>query len=194
MNPVKLVLGFVPFLLFSVLTAWIPVGWAAAAGLVAALAVVAATAGGGIKVLPLVQAVILLVIAVLGFAAGPATVAFLTVYGRGLASSALGLFIVATAARTPFTAQFARAAVPESAWHTPEFLRVIRQISLAWGSVALILGACHLVGAFPRGVGHPSAAAAARRLGVLPVPGPTEPTLPPAGARAAAPPPAPATA
>ena len=78
-------------------------------------------------------------------------------YGCGLASLALGLFIVATAARTPFTAQLARAAVPEPAWHTPGFLRVIRQISLAWGSVALILGACHLVGAFPRGVGdtHP---------------------------------------
>ena len=105
MNPVKLILGFVPFILFTVLTGWIPIGWAAAAGLVAALAVVAVSAAGGIKVLPLVQAVILLVIAVLGFAAGPATVAFLTVYGRGLASLALGLFIVATAARTPFTAQ-----------------------------------------------------------------------------------------
>jgi hypothetical protein len=115
--------------------------------------------------LPVVQAVILLVIAVLGFAAGPATVAFLTVYGRGLASLALGSFIVVTAARTPFTAQLARAAVPEHAWHTPGFLRVIRQISLAWGSVALILGACQIVGAFPRGAGHPSAAAAARRLG-----------------------------
>jgi len=148
MNPVKLVLGFVPFIVFTVLSGWVPVGWAAAAGLVAALAVVAVTAGGGIKVLPLVQAGVLLVIAVLGFAAGPATVAFLTVYGRGLASLALGSFIVATAARTPFTAQFARAAVPESAWHTPGFLRVNRRISLAWGYVVLVLGACHLVGAF----------------------------------------------
>ena len=69
-------------------------------------------------------------------------------YGCGLASLALGLFIVATAARTPFTAQFARAAVPESAWHTPGFLRVNRRISLAWGYVVLVLGACHLVGAF----------------------------------------------
>src|SRR6185437_15926050 len=124
------------------------IGWAAAAGLVAALAVVAVSAAGGIKVLPLVQAVILLVIAVLGFAAGPATVAFLTAYGRGLASLALGLFIVATAARAPFTAQFARAAVPEAAWHTPGFLRINRRISLAWGYTVLILGACHLVGAF----------------------------------------------
>ena len=38
--------------------------------------------------------------------------------------------------------------MPASAWHTPEFLRVNRRISLAWGYVVLILGACHLVGAF----------------------------------------------
>jgi hypothetical protein len=100
-----------------------------------------------------------------GIRFGAGTVAFLTVYGRGLASLALGLFIVATAARTPFTAQLARAAVPEPAWHTPGFLRVIRQISLAWGSVVLILGACHPRRGLPRGAGHPSAAAAARRLG-----------------------------
>jgi hypothetical protein len=47
MNPVKLVLGFVPFIVFTVLSGWVPVGWAAAAGLVAALAVVAVTAGAG---------------------------------------------------------------------------------------------------------------------------------------------------
>ena len=47
----------------------------------------------------------------------------------------------------PFTAQFAHAAVPESAWHTPGFLRTNRRISLAWGSTVLVVGACHLVGA-----------------------------------------------
>ena len=46
-NPVKLVLGFVPFILFTVLTGWVPVGWGAVVGLVAALSVVALTAGGG---------------------------------------------------------------------------------------------------------------------------------------------------
>lgn len=63
MSPVKLVLGFVPFLLFTVLTAWIPVGWAAVVGVVAALALVVVTAKGGLKTLPLVQAVILLILA-----------------------------------------------------------------------------------------------------------------------------------
>jgi hypothetical protein len=153
MNPVKLVIGFVPFVLFTVLGNWIPVGWAALVGLVAALAVIAVTARGGLKVLPLVQAVILLVIAVLGFIGGPALDAFLVQYGRGVASLVLGLFIVATAAAMPFTAQFARAAVPAAAWHSPEFLLVNRRLSLAWGYVVLLLGVCHIVGALLEGRG-----------------------------------------
>jgi hypothetical protein len=147
MNPIKLVIGFVPFVLFTVLDNWIPVGWAALIGLVAALALIAVTARGGLKILPVVQAVILLVIAVLGFVGGPAVNAFLTQYGRGLTSLLLGLFIVATAATLPFTAQFARTEVPPAAWHSPEFLRVNRRLSLAWGCVVLLLGVCHIVGA-----------------------------------------------
>ena len=92
MNPVKLVIGFVPFLLFTVLANWIPVGWAALVGLLAALALIVVTARGGLKILPVVQALILLVIAVLGFVGGPAVDAFLTQYGRGLTSLLLGLF------------------------------------------------------------------------------------------------------
>jgi hypothetical protein len=145
MNPIKLVIGFVPFVLFTVVDNLIPTGWAALVGLVAALAVIAVTARGGLKVLPVVQAVILLVIAVLGFVGGPAVDAFLTQYGRGVASLLLGLFIVATAATMPFTAQFARAAVPPAAWHSPEFLQVNRHLSLAWGYVVLIVGVCHIV-------------------------------------------------
>jgi hypothetical protein len=155
MNPIKLVIGFVPFVLFTVLDNWIPVGWAALVGLIAALAVIAVTARGGLKVLPVVQAVILLVIAVLGFVGSPAVDAFLAQYGRGVASLLLGLFIVATATTMPFTAQFARAAVPPAAWHSPRFLQVNRRLSLAWGYVVLIVGVCHIVGALleARGAG-----------------------------------------
>jgi hypothetical protein len=148
MNPLKIVIGFVPFILFTLLSGLLPVGWAAVVGLVAALGVVALTARGGIKVLPVVQAFILLAFAVLGFAGGPAVDALLVAYGRGAASVLLGGFIVATAARLPFTAQFARAAVPESEWRSAVFMQVNRRLSLAWGGAVLVLGACHLVGAY----------------------------------------------
>lgn len=147
MNPVKLVIGFVPFVLFTVLGNWIPVGWAAVVGLVAAITVTAVTARGGVKILPVVQAMILLVILVLGFLGGAAVDAFLIMYGRGVASLLLGLFILVTATSMPFTAQFARAAVSPVAWHSSRFLRVIRRLSLAWGAVVLVLAVCHIVGA-----------------------------------------------
>jgi hypothetical protein len=146
-NPVKIVIGFVPFVLFTVLAGWIPVGWAAVIGLVAALGVIAVTVRGGLNILPVVQAVILLVIALVGFIGGAGVDAFLAVFGRGIASLALGLFIVVTATAMPFTARFARAAAPPETWHSPKFLQVNRRLSLAWGAVVLALGVCHLVDA-----------------------------------------------
>jgi len=148
MNPVKIAIGFAPFLLFTVVGSWVPVGWAAVVGFVTALGVIAVTARGGITVLPVVQAVILLGMAVLGFLGGAPVDAFLVTYGRGVASLLLGLFVVATATATPFTAQFARAAVSPAEAASPGFLRVNRRLSLAWGAAVLVLGACHLVGAF----------------------------------------------
>jgi intracellular septation protein A len=148
MNIVKIILGFVPLIVLSVLNDVVSIGWAALIGLVAALVVIGVTARGGIKILPVVQAVILLILAVLGFLGSSADDSFLGLYGRGLASLVLGLFIVATAGSMPFTAQFARAAVPRSMWHSPAFVALNRRLSLAWGAFVLILGVCHLVSAY----------------------------------------------
>lgn len=147
MNPIKIVIGFAPFVLLTLLGNWLPFKWAAVIALAAAIVVIVVTARGGLKILPVVQVVILTCFGLLGWLGGASVDAFLAKYGRGMASLALGLFIVATAASIPFTAQFARAAVPPSEWHSPVFLRVNRQLSLAWGAVVLVLGACHLVGA-----------------------------------------------
>jgi hypothetical protein len=148
MNPVKIVIGFAPFVLLTVLGHWLPVGWAALIALAAAIVVAAITAHGGLKILPVAQAVILIAFALLGFLGGESVKAFLAVYGRGLASLVLGLFIVLTATSRPFTAQFARQAVPPTEWHSPRFVELNRKLSLAWGYVVLILGACHVLGAF----------------------------------------------
>ena len=151
MNPFKIALGFVPFILFSLLDSWLSVGWAATIGLVAAIGVAVATARGGLKILPVVQAVILGIIAVVGFTSGSAADSFLNTYGRGLASLTLGAFIVVTAAWIPFTAQFARALVPRDQWTSPVFVRLNRELSIAWGGVVLVLGGCHLLGAYLSG-------------------------------------------
>ena len=109
MNPVKIAIGFVPFVLLTVLGNVLQFRWAAVISLAAAIVVIAVTARGGVKILPVAQAVILICFALLGWLGGTSVDDFLAKYGRGAASLVLGLFIVATAASMPFTAQFARA-------------------------------------------------------------------------------------
>ena len=147
MNPLKVVLGFLPFVAFSVLTHVIDAGWAAGAGLLAAVVGIAVTARGGLKIPPTVQGAILLVMAVLAVTGGPGVDAFLTHYGPGLAGVLFGFFLVATASVIPFTAQISRDTVSPEYWHDPRFLDVNRRISTAWGLAVLVLGTCQVAGA-----------------------------------------------
>lgn len=147
-NAVNIGVGFIPFVLFSVLAPMIGAGSAAAAGFVGAIAVTAATAKGGIKMMPSAQAVILLVMAILGFTGSPSTDAVLVDYGPVVAAFLLSLFMIVTAAANkPFTAQFARSQVPPSLWRDRRFLNVNRRLSMAWGLAVAVLGLCHVIGA-----------------------------------------------
>ena len=147
MKPLKIVLGFLPFVAFSVLAHFLDVGWAAAVGLLAAAVGTAVTARGGVKIPPAVQGAILLVMTVLAVTGGRGVDAFLTHYGPGLAGVLFGFFLVATAAVMPFTAQISRETVPPEYWHSPRFLEVNRRISTAWGLAVLVLGLCQVAGA-----------------------------------------------
>jgi hypothetical protein len=150
MNPLSIVTGFIPqVVVFAILVNWLPLGWAAVAGLAVALAIIAATAAhGGIKVLLVVQSVILAVFAVVGFTVGHHDATAFEPYARGVASLALGAFILATSFSFPFTAQFARRGVPREYWDSPRFLAVNRRISLTWGLVVFAIGASHLAAAY----------------------------------------------
>ena len=145
MNHVKALVGFVPFILFSLLAPLVGVGWAAAAGLVSAIVVIAATAQGGVKIPPVAQAVILLAMAIVGFAGDRTVDVELERFGPAIAALLLGLFMTATAATMPFTAQFARSAVPQRLWHDPRFLDANRRMSTVWGLAVLTMGLSHLV-------------------------------------------------
>ena len=150
MNPLSIITGFIPqVLVFAILANWLPLGWAAAAGLAVALVLIAVTAArGGVKILLVVQAVILAVFTVVGFAAARHDATAFEPYARGVASLALGAFIVATSFSFPFTAQFARRGVPEQYWHSPRFLAINRRISLVWGLAVLAIGASHLAAVY----------------------------------------------
>jgi len=152
MNPLTIIMGFIPQAVFMILVNWLPLGGAAAAGLAVALALIAFTAArGGVKVLPVVQAVILAVFTVVGFAVNRHDAASFEPYARGVASLALAAFILATSVSRPFTAQFARAGVPPQYWNSPQFIGVNRRISTAWGLAVLAVGAAHIVAALAGG-------------------------------------------
>jgi hypothetical protein len=146
MKPLSIVIGFIPLAIFAILVNWLSLGWAAAAGLAVAVAVIAVR--GGVKILTVVQFVILAVFTVVGFTAGSGTAATFAPYARGAASLALGAFILATSFSFPFTVQFARHSVPQQYWRSPQFLGVNRRISLAWGLAVLAVGAGHFAAAY----------------------------------------------
>jgi hypothetical protein len=148
MKPLNVVIGFIPQVVFILLINWLPLGGAAAVGLAVAVALIAITAArGGVKVLPVVQALILAVFTVAGFTMSHHDVTTFEPYARGVASLALAAFILATSVSHPFTAQFARAGVPRQYWRSPQFLGVNRRISVAWGLAVLAVGVAHLVAA-----------------------------------------------
>jgi hypothetical protein len=149
MHPLSIVIGFIPLTVFAVLVNWLPLGWASAAGLTLAAVLIAVTAiRGGVKILPVAQSVILAVFTVAGFTVGSHDATAFGPYARGVASLALGAFIIATSFSFPFTVQFARRGVPRQYWKSPQFLGVNRRISLAWGLAVLAVGAGHLGAAY----------------------------------------------
>lgn len=144
MNVLKMLSGFLPFIAFSLLVHAFGVMGAAIAGVVTAIVVVALTAQGGIRILPCLQAVILLVMAVVAGLGDDATRSTLVTWGPVVASFLIAAFMIGTAWKFPFTAQQARHNVPQQVWYTRTFLDTNRRISIAWGLAVLVVGLGHL--------------------------------------------------
>jgi hypothetical protein len=144
-SPKSLALGFAPLVAFSLLTRYVGVEVGALAGLLIAVAVLVSERRYGLKLLPVVQALILTTVALVDVIGGHSTDDFLTSYGQGLVSLALAAVILITASFAPFTAQFARGSVSAEVARTNEFRQLNSRISLAWGLAVFALGICHVV-------------------------------------------------
>ena len=145
MNPVKIILGLVPFALFALLAGIMPVGWAALIGVLAAIIVLALDLKGGVKAVPVVAVLTLGAFAAIAFLEPAGTATALGTYGRGLATLALAAYILITAGFAPFTAAYAKETTPKQYWGSPRFVSLNRRISLAWGGTVLVMAAGHLV-------------------------------------------------
>jgi len=141
----KIIAGLVPFVLFGFLAQGMGVFWAGVTSAAVAVVVALLDLRGGLKILPVAGVVILGLLALAGLVTGPDAQGFLAVHARGAATALLGLYVLATSAFAPFTAQFARTHVPREKWHSPSFLSINRKLSAVWGAAILFIGLCNLV-------------------------------------------------
>lgn len=149
MSPVKIAIGFVPWLVFSLVCGFVgphAVPEAAFAGLTLALLLVVRSKDKGQSV-KLVEAAAVPTFAAIGIWAllVPATDGFLAGYGRGLATLVLAAVLWASLMVRPFTEQYARDSVPQQYWDSPRFHAVNRRISAAWAVAVTTMGVGHLV-------------------------------------------------
>lgn len=151
MRTTSLVLAFLPLIVFSLLARLLPAADIGIAALVAALLALAGLAVSRPLLPPKVIGVLSLVLfgalAALGFALGAGDDSPLATWGGAGVGIVLGLLILALVPVMPFTEQFAREEVPTSAWGSPEFRRINRDLSVAWGVAIVALGLSRVLAA-----------------------------------------------
>ncbi|MEJ2871253.1 hypothetical protein WCD74_26075 [Actinomycetospora sp. OC33-EN08] len=143
----KVLTGFVPWIVFTVAANRFgpgAVGTACLLALVVAVGLIVRSMlrGETPKLLEVTGAVVFLGLGIVAFAV-PTADAALSGYGRALAAFVLAVVIFATLPVMPFTEQYARESVPREYWHTGQFRAINRRISAAWGGVVLAMSISH---------------------------------------------------
>lgn len=149
MSVKQILLGFLPWVVFSAISTRVgpgAVGMAALLALVVAAVFVARSVGCR-KSPKLLEITAVVTFAAIGTWAlvEPASDDFLAWYGRGLAAIVLAVVITASLAVRPFTEQYARESVPQQYWDSPRFHAVNRKISAAWAGAVGVMGVGHLI-------------------------------------------------
>ena len=149
MNKLGFVLGFLPWIAFSIIAQRLAVnGVAWSATIAVAMTVVAllsAQRKHGPMFLNLVSLALFGLIAVVGFTGGAAVDQWLFEWGRPLVGVVLGLVVLATAPVRPFTEEYARQSVPRQYWGSPTFRKINKVLSAVWGAAILAIGLAGVV-------------------------------------------------
>ena len=151
MKTLTLILAFLPLIVFSVLSRFLPHGYIGVAGLAAAvIALIAILTSHPIwppKILNTCSLVLFAVLAVLGFALGTSDDRWLATWGGAGVGLVLGLAILVLIPVMPFTEQFARESTPQAYWSSPTFKKVNRALSIGWGAAIFALGVSRVAAA-----------------------------------------------
>lgn len=149
MSAKSILVGFLPWIVFSLVATRVgsgAVGMAALLALAVALVMTAISVRRG-ESPKLIELTGIGVFAVMGAVAvvEPASDTVFAFYGRGLAALALAVLVFVTLPFRPFTEQYARASVPRQYWDSPAFHAINRRVSAAWGGTIMVMGVGHLI-------------------------------------------------
>ena len=149
LTPLALITGFLPWIVFSVVSQRLAadaVAWSALlATAMAAVAVLRDRRWHGPQILDLGSLVLFAVIAVTGFVGGTGVDRWLFEWGRPLVGVVLGLYLLLTVPVLPFTAEYARRTTPREYWDSPTFRKINRVLSAAWAVAITAMGAASVL-------------------------------------------------
>jgi hypothetical protein len=151
MKPLTLIFAFLPLVVFSLLSRFLPHGDIGVAGLAAALIALAVILTSRPvwppKILNICSLALFALIAVLGFTLGKNDDRWLATWGGAGVGIVLGTMILALVPVMPFTEQFARESVPQAEWSSPIFKRINRVLSTGWGVAIFAVGVSRVAAA-----------------------------------------------
>ncbi|WP_269857005.1 hypothetical protein [Streptomyces sp. RPT161] len=145
----QILLGLLPWLLFSFVTQHLgadTVGYAALAScLIGMVLTVRGALVDGFKTIDAAGVLTFAALAAVGLTGGHHTRQLLVDYGRAGSAFALAVIMLISVLTVPFTEQYARSSVDRRHWNSPAFRSVNRRISLLWSGVVFAAGVCHLI-------------------------------------------------
>jgi hypothetical protein len=140
-------MGFVPWVLFAVLSRRDTLQAAVVVGLAGALVVsLPGILARRPKMLEIGTIVFFVIFVVVVFAVDPGADDFLNRYGRAIATAGLAsIAALSLLIGKPFTEQYAREQVDPGLWKTDRFIDLNRHFTAAWALVFLVMACSHVV-------------------------------------------------
>jgi hypothetical protein len=141
-----ILVGFAPWVLFTVLAEQVSLTAASAAALAAAIAVAApGVLARKPKVIEISAIVAFVAFLAIALVASPTDADWITRYARAIAAGLLALVAFGSMLTSPFTEQYAREHVPEAYWSAPEFRAINRRLTAVWGFVFTGMVISHVI-------------------------------------------------
>ena len=142
-----LIVGLVPWFLFTIIADHGTLKLASVASVVIAVGVCVHSArdGGRPKMIEFAAVATFIAFTIVAFVADPSVTHWLTRYARAVAAGVLALLVFGSLLFVPFTEEYAREAVPRERWSSPRFKAINRRLTVMWGGVFAVMTVSHVI-------------------------------------------------